>query len=111
MSSIKNQTLAQLNSIEFSQYDELVFISKSIGTVISAQLAIDLSLSVSRIFLTPIEDTLQYINHLNNVKLVVFGSLDRYVHSSLLKAKCEKENINYLQIDGVGHRLKNSEIW
>ncbi|MDP3304496.1 MAG: hypothetical protein Q8S15_00250 [Erysipelotrichaceae bacterium] len=105
LSNIKNQALAQLDSIEFSQYDDLVFISKSIGTVIAAQIAIDLSLTVSHIFLTPIENTLQYIN-LNNVKLVIYGSLDRYLHSSILKAKCEKENVNYLQIDGVGHRLE-----
>jgi len=109
LSTYKDQVYDQLASLNFDQYGDIVFISKSIGTVISAQIATDMNIKISHIFLTPIENTLQYINQKNNVKLVVFGSSDRYIDSLILKEKCEKENINFLQIDGVGHRLEKKE--
>lgn len=106
LSCLYKQAFTQLNEVDYSHYDDIIFVSKSIGTVIAALIAKEIGQSVKHVFLTPLENTLQYIIHSNNIKLVVSGTLDKYLQSSILKEHCEKEDINYLQIDGVGHRLE-----
>lgn len=108
MEDIKNLSLTQLQRFDLSKYDDIVFISKSLGTVVAGWIEEKLCIKVRHIYLTPIKETLSYIQHEKNIITVVAGTKDKQLSSDILKEHCLKENICLKLIDGVGHRL---EVW
>lgn len=61
------RTLPQLENVPFSEYDDIIFISKSIGTTIACQLetALQLKGKVHQFLMTPIPSTLRYLSDIN----------------------------------------------
>lgn len=105
---IKSSILTQLQTFDFSKYDDIVFVSKSLGTVVAGWIDENLCIEARHIYLTPIKETLPYINKAKNIIAVVAGTKDKQLDADILKEHCIKENIYLKQIDGVGHRL---EVW
>lgn len=105
---IRNLALTQLQQLDLSKYDDIVFVSKSLGTVVAGWVEEKLCIKARHIYLTPIKETLPYIQHGKNIIAVIAGTKDKQLSANILKEHCIKENINLKQIDGVGHRL---EVW
>ncbi|WP_291574707.1 hypothetical protein [Clostridium sp. UBA4548] len=103
---IKNSVLAQLQNFGLPKYDDIVFISKSLGTVIAGWIEEELCIKARHIFLTPIEETLPYIKYGKGIIAVVAGTADKQLDADILREHCKKENIYLKQIYGVGHRLE-----
>ena len=97
---------AVLASLKLEEYEEIVFVAKSFGTVVACMLKEKYHLSAGLILLTPIEETLPYMRHDNHIILVVAGTKDRYLASEKLKAHCESEDLNYYIEEDVGHRME-----
>lgn len=106
--SCKSMALNQLKSIDFFDFEDVVFVSKSIGTVIAGWMEEKLAVKVRHIFLTPIQETLPYIKKDKNIIAVISGTKDKYLDSEFLKNHCKENDIFLKQIEGAGHRL---EIW
>lgn len=105
---INNSVLIQLEAFDLSKYDDIVFVSKSLGTVVAGWVEEKLNIKVRHIYLTPIKETLPYIKNAKNIIIVIAGTMDKQLSADVLKEHCIKENISLKQIDRVGHRL---EIW
>lgn len=103
-----NLALIQLQSFDLSKYDDIVFVSKSLGTVVAGWVEEKLCIKARHIYLTPIKETLPYIQHEKNIIAVIAGTKDKFLDADTLRKHCIKENIYLRQIDGVGHRL---EVW
>lgn len=73
-----------------SKYNQVVFISKSIGTIVAGEVHGKLEIPIQHLFLTPIKDTIYYINKFNG--LVVYGTKDEVF---------SKEHANQINIDNV----------
>lgn len=73
-----------------SKYNQVVFISKSIGTIVAGEVHGKLEIPIKHLFLTPIKDTIHYINKFNG--LVVYGTKDEMFN---------KEHANQINIDNV----------
>lgn len=101
---VYHDAFVQLQEIDFSQYRDIVFVSKSIGTPVAGMLANNMGISASHIFLTPIPQAFKFIRNSNYVKLVAFGTADKLIDSRSLKNQCEAEHIQYLQIENAGYR-------
>ena len=104
--AIKKLVLEQVNEIDFSKYDDILFVSKSLGTVISGWLADILAVNARHIYLTPIEKTLQFLISGKNISIVIAGTKDRFMNIDVLKAHCEQEQIKLKLIDNAGHSLE-----
>ena len=102
----KNYALKQLENIDFSQYEDFIFVSKSMGTVVAGWLEEKLKIKVRHIYLTPLEATLPYIRKEKDIITVVAGTKDKHINAEELKDYCKKEEINCKLIEGVGHRLE-----
>nr|WP_307991283.1 hypothetical protein [uncultured Niameybacter sp.] len=102
----KRVVLEQLEKIDFSIYDNVVFVSKSIGTVIAGWVQYTMGITVNNIYLTPLEETLPYMTKEDQIIVVVAGTKDKYIQAERLKEYCEKENIDLHLIEGVGNRLE-----
>lgn len=89
-------------------FDDIVFLSKSIGTVIALKTAENFGLANRHVLFTPISRTLNYIKSDHSIKLVIFGTADPYVDATGLKEQCEQNAIDYLMIEGADHRLETN---
>lgn len=80
------RTLPQLENVPFSEYDDIIFISKSIGTTIACQLetALQLKGKVHQFLMTPIPSTLRYLSDING--LFFAGTADPYMPESKIRA-------------------------
>ena len=97
---------SKLKEIHFTEYEEVVFIAKSVGTVVACKLKEKHTISASLILFTPLNETLPYINNTNNVHFVAGGERDRFLDSKLLSDLCEKESVKYYIEPNVGHRME-----
>ena len=95
-----------ISQIDFKEYDEIVFIAKSIGTVVACQIKEKYQIPVTLILFTPLNETLPYIHSKNDIKLVAIGDKDRYIDVQKLKKICGNEGILCHIEQGVGHRME-----
>lgn len=79
----------KLSNIDFKKYGEIIFIAKSLGTVVAGRLRKELGLEnrVRFICLTPINKTLPY---LTQTDFIITSESDKYIDVSSLK---QKENM------------------
>lgn len=95
-----------IESINLQEYDEIVFIGKSIGTAVACRIKEMFRLPAKLVLFTPIEPTLEYIRTDNDVLLVVVGTKDWGMDANKLKALCDSENVQCYVEDNVGHRME-----
>lgn len=58
--ALYQQTQDGLKDIDFEKYEEVVFISKSIGTIIAAAYEMQNKMTCKNVFFTPLEDTFSF---------------------------------------------------
>lgn len=95
-----------LDKVTFGEYEQVVFVAKSLGTVVACRLKEELQIPAELILFTPLEETLPYIRATNQIRLVAAGETDRFLESARLQEFCEKEGIPYYIEPGVGHRME-----
>lgn len=95
-----------IESLCLHEYDEIVFIGKSIGTAVACRIKEMFRLPAKLVLFTPIEPTLEYIRADNDVLLVVIGTKDWGMDANKLKALCDSENVQCYVEDNVGHRME-----
>jgi 2-hydroxy-3-keto-5-methylthiopentenyl-1-phosphate phosphatase len=110
LNDIKNTVFNQVRDIDFSSYGDILFISKSVGTVLAGWLAETLSIKARHIYLTPLQATLEYIKG-QDIQIVVAGTKDKYLDSIILSQYCEKEKVKLELIENANHSLEiNGDI-
>ena len=82
-------------------YDEVVFLSKSVGSVEAGILAERLNFAVTQVFITPIEEAISYCDK-NSV--VVIGTQDKAYE--LYKNYCDENMIKAMYVSGANHSLE-----
>ena len=102
---VKNIVLTQTKDVDFSLFGDVLFFSKSVGTVLAGWLAETLDIKVRHIYLTPLQGTLRYIKG-RDIQIVVAGTKDKYLDSVILSEHCEKEKINLELIENANHSLE-----
>lgn len=87
------------------EYKKIVFIGKSIGTIIQNRLSkIFIDFEQVHIYLTPVDKTFE--NMINHPCLIVTGSEDRKINRLNMNIKENSKNIELIKIDGGNHRLE-----
>lgn len=99
----------QLAHVAFSDYEDVVFISKSLGTILAAQFELDNHLKPRQLFLTPLNKTLMLIHPESRVIAMVLGTQDRFLTGRALQSFCEPRNMVCHLVEGVNHNLKDEE--
>lgn len=98
---VRKYILERVKNIDFTSYDEIVFLSKSIGSVEAGILAEKLDLKVVQIFITPIEEAISYCS---TDSYVVIGTKDKAYE--IYKEYCDKRKIKVLYIKDANHSLE-----
>ncbi|WP_022748786.1 hypothetical protein [Lachnobacterium bovis] len=113
---VKNQTLEQLKDVNWDEYEKVIFISKSIGTVgassffkyLSDKKIIKKDLKISNIFLTPLEETFKYVIEKSGV--VVIGDKDQWSDYTKIIELSKKYKLSSYVIENANHSLENCDI-
>lgn len=117
---------------DLGQYDEILFVSKSIGTVIAGWLeqeleqekyrisadgkseaewesttSLDMPL-IRHIFMTPLEQTFPYMESVKNI--VICGDKDKYLDSRKLKEFCRLHGVQRYCFSGAGHSMEHKKM-
>ncbi len=102
------QSREMLSDVEFTDYDELLFIGKSIGTAVAAQLAAEIPQQVHLLLYTPLEDT--FLFPLRDA-IVFTGLADPWVgrENSRIPQLCEERGTPCHVIPGANHSLETGD--
>ena len=101
LEKVRAYIFEQVKDVDFALYDEVVFLSKSIGSMEAGILARRLGIEIIQIFITPIEDAISYCNHNS---YVIIGTQDKAYQ--IYKEFCDENNIKALYIDDANHSLE-----
>ncbi|MGG7056792.1 hypothetical protein ACQPUZ_00690 [Clostridium tertium] len=103
----KDKANAGIKDISWSNYDEILFVSKSIGTVVAGFIASKLNKKVRQIWLTPVNESLSFII---NDGIVFSGKSDPMITTSLLISECDNNKVPLYLYDGCNHSMESGVI-
>lgn len=103
----KEYAAKELRGIDFSLYDDIVFVSKSMGTALAGYFDEQRGLQARHLYLTPVQEALRYMHR--GKCMVVAGKEDRVLESRKLKIYCVEQDVVIKQFEEVGHSLEHSD--
>lgn len=98
--------LDQLKEVIFEEYEDIIFISKSLGTVCANWTEEYFNIRSRQLYLTPLKQALETINTTSRTMGMVIGKEDKHLDYKLMESFCLERNIPYLICNDVGHNLK-----
>lgn len=90
------------------KYKQVVFISKSLGTIVAGEVHGKLEIPIKHLFLTPIKDTIHYINKFNG--LVVYGTKDEMFNDELADQINIDKVREVIEIPNANHALETNNV-
>ena len=102
-----NKAVDCLKNVDFSDAEDIVFLSKSIGTAISARYVAEKGLKVRNIYFTPLEITMQYAN---SNGIAFHGTADPLVNTGEITKLCEERHIPLYRYEGGNHSIETKDI-
>lgn len=91
-----------------SKDDDVLFISKSIGTAIAAAYAVRTGLMARHILFTPLEETFIYAN--NSCGIAFNGTKDNWADCENVVRLCKEKNIPVTTVKGANHSLETGDV-
>ena len=114
------QSLEQLKDVDWSRYTEVLFIGKSIGTVIAACCGQKLGLNAAEdgassvgtkmkyVYLTPLEETFLFTERASGIAF--HGSSDPWAETDIITGKCAEYDIPLYIYEDANHSLETGDI-
>ena len=104
-----SQSREWLSQVELGDYGQLLFVGKSVGTIVAACLAAQMGLSPRFLLYTPLPDTFTFPL---GEALVFTGGSDPWVGGgeSRIPALCRERDIPCVLVPGADHSLETGEV-
>ncbi len=96
----------QLSGFALEEHDQLLFISKSLGTAVAAACAAQLSLSPKQVYYTPVENSFRYFRQEG---LVFHGTADPWARTEVVKRECERLRLPLYLVEKANHSLETGD--
>lgn len=101
------QARALLAPVRWSEWTEIVFIGKSIGTVAAGRYAAEEGLRVRSILLTPLEETFRCAR---GEAIAFHGTADPWADNDAVASACREAGIPLYLTQGANHSLETGDI-
>lgn len=105
--SASAQTEEMLKEVFFDAYEEILFVSKSIGTVVASAYAKNHHLNVKHILYTPVERTFSFEP---GQGIVFHGTADPMADTAMVKDACEIRKLSLYLIEEGNHSLETGNV-
>ena len=96
-----------LKDVDFSAYDDILVISKSVGTAVSSAYAGKHHLKTRNIYYTPVEASFQFMTQPG---IAFTGTKDSWVDYEAVKEGCEKGGFPLYITEGANHSLETGDV-
>lgn len=96
-----------LKDVDFSSWDDVLFISKSVGTAVSSAYAGKHGIRTRNIYYTPVEASFQFMTQQG---IVFTGTNDSWVSHDAVKAGCEKGGFPIYVTEGADHSMETGDV-
>ena len=96
-----------LETIDFSKYENVLFISKSVGTVISSAYAQKHNIRCKQILYTPLEQTYKF-EHPDAIAFL--GTSDPWSNTASVEKLSRKQNVPIYMYENADHSLETGNI-
>ena len=111
----QDQATEILSDINFDDYDDIVFIGKSIGTVVALAIAKQFDLKVRAILYTPLAETFDLLPVIAPVStfdraIAFHGTSDPWAKTPEIIAACETRGIPLHLVENANHSLETGDI-
>lgn len=106
--ALYEQAKQYLADISWDSYDEILFVSKSIGTAVAAAYAKRNRIFCKNIFFTPLELTFNF-KPCNGIAFT--GTKDPWVEKGLVERECKSYHLPLTVVDGANHSLEGDHVW
>ena len=96
-----------LRGIAWDRYDEILFVGKSVGTVVCGAYAERHGISCRKVLFTPVEATFSF--PLGDA-IAFHGTSDPWADTGVIRACCEKQGIPLYETEGANHSLETGDV-
>jgi len=97
------QTEKQLENIDWSQYEEILFLSKSIGTAVAAAYAQKHDISCRNVYYTPLPQTFDFAPQSG---IVFHGTSDPWAETAVIEENCRNRSLPLYIVEHTNHSLE-----
>ena len=99
----------QLEGAGIRKYQDILFISKSIGTMVAAACAETYQIRGGNVFFTPVNETFSCISQ-EGCGIVFHGTKDNWARTDLVSEKCEALKLPLYLTKEVNHSLETGDV-
>ena len=96
-----------LRDIGWSEYDEILLIGKSVGTVVCAAYAQRHGIRCRQILFTPVEETFRYAGR---DAIVFHGTSDPWADTGAIRKSCKQSGLPLYETEGANHSLETGDV-
>ena len=101
-----------LEGLNLSEYERVIFIGKSIGTIIAAKYAKEHNIDAVQIWYTPLIDAFTYADTADNDRIVVFiGDRDQWSDVGKVKKTADEKGIKLYSYLDCNHSLESDDVF
>lgn len=109
--SAEQQAEKILDNVNFEKYQQILFISKSIGTAVAASYASKHELQVRHIYYTPVKESFLVMKSYGEQQGIVFhGTADSWADTKDVKSGCHEKNLPLYMIEDGNHSLELGNV-
>ncbi|MGI6010114.1 MAG: alpha/beta hydrolase [Ruminococcus sp.] len=107
--SARAQTEEILKTIDFGKYENVLFISKSIGTIVAAEYAKSHNIDTEHIYFTPLEDTFRFVREGKGIAF--HGTKDPWADTEKVEMLSCRKGIPLFKTEDANHSLETGSVW
>lgn len=101
------QSEETLRGIEWKGYREILFVGKSVGTVVCGAYASAHGIDCRRILFTPVEATFGYTG---GEAIAFHGTADPWAENGVIRECCRKQGISLYETEEANHSLETGDV-
>lgn len=98
----------QLKDFKPEEWNRIVFIAKSIGTIVSAEYQVKHGLYADNIYYTPVADTFRFARPSSGIAF--HGTKDPWTTDVSVEDECRRLDIPCILVPGANHSLETGDI-
>ena len=96
-----------LSGVKWDEYDEILFFSKSVGTIVSSAYAKNHGLNVKNVLFTPLKETWMFDG---GERIAFHGTADLWAANDDIAAEAAKYGTPLVLIDDANHSLETGDV-
>lgn len=96
-----------IKELDLKQYDRILLIAKSLGTVVASALCQEMGLEAEMILYTPVEATFRFGGQRG---IAFHGKADSWVETPIVEEGCRKRDIPLYMTEDANHSLETGDV-